>query len=67
MRKLLKKQSFAPDELVTDRLGSYGAARRELRLMCFHEQGLRKNIAQEQSSGEFTSGCAAARAQPAAL
>jgi DDE domain len=43
MRKLLKKQGFAPDELVTDKLGSYGAARRELRLSCRHEQGLRKN------------------------
>jgi transposase-like protein len=30
MRKLLKKQGYAPDELVTDKLGSYGAARREL-------------------------------------
>ena len=26
MRKLLKKQGYAPDVLVTDRLGSYGAA-----------------------------------------
>ncbi len=43
MRKLLKKQGFAPDELVTDKLGSYGAARRELRLSCRHERGLRKN------------------------
>jgi DDE domain len=34
MRKLLKKQGYAPDELVTDKLGSYGAARRELRLSC---------------------------------
>ena len=30
MRKLLKKQGFAPSVLVTDKLGSYGAARREL-------------------------------------
>src|SRR3954465_5352214 len=43
MRKLLKKQGFAPDEFVTDKLGSYGAARRELHLSCRHEQGLRKN------------------------
>jgi hypothetical protein len=43
MRKLLKKQGYAPDELVTDKLGSYGAARRELRLSARHEQGLRKN------------------------
>ena len=26
MRKLLRKQGYAPDELVTDKLGSYGAA-----------------------------------------
>src|SRR5215203_3196630 len=43
MRKLLKKQGYAPDELVTDKLVSYGAARRELRLSARHEQGLRKN------------------------
>jgi len=43
MRKLLKKQGYAPNELVTDKLGSYDAARRELRLSCRHEQGLRKN------------------------
>jgi putative transposase len=43
MRKLLKKQGYAPDELVTDKLGSYSAAKRELRLSCRHEQGLRKN------------------------
>src|SRR5215204_847142 len=43
MRKLLKKQGYAPDELVTDKLGSYGAARGELGLSCRHEQGLRKN------------------------
>src|ERR671915_1175834 len=49
MRKLLKKQGFAPDQLVTDKLGSYGAARRELRLSCRHEQGLRKNNRAENS------------------
>ena len=43
MRKLLRKQGYAPDELVTDKLGSYGAARRELGLSCRHEQGLRRN------------------------
>ena len=41
MRKLLKKQGFAPDQIVTDKLGSYGAARRELGLCARHEQGLR--------------------------
>jgi len=49
MRKLLKKQGYAPDELVTDKLGFYGAARRELRLSCPHEQGLRKNNRAENS------------------
>jgi transposase-like protein len=34
MRKLLKKQGFAPKLLVTDKLGSYGAAFRQLRLTC---------------------------------
>jgi transposase-like protein len=49
MRKLLKKQGYVPDELVTDKLGSYGAARRELRLSCRHEQGLRRNNRAENS------------------
>jgi putative transposase len=49
MRKLLKKQGYAPDELVTDKLGSYGTAHRELRLSCHHEQGLRKNNRAENS------------------
>src|SRR5215831_18496207 len=41
MRKLLKKQGFAPKLLVTDKLGSYGSAFRRLRLTCLHEQGIR--------------------------
>ena len=49
MRKLLKKQGYAPDELVTDKLGSYGAAQRDLGLSCLHEQGLRKNNRAENS------------------
>jgi putative transposase len=49
IRKLLKKQGYAPDELVTDKLGSYGTAHRELRLSCHHEQGLRKNNRAENS------------------
>ena len=43
MRKLLKKQGFAPDVLVTDKLRSYGAARATLGLTARHVQGLRKN------------------------
>ena len=49
MRKLLKKQGYAPSLLVTDKLGSYGAARRELGLSARHEQGLRKNDRAENS------------------
>src|SRR5712671_2165799 len=43
MRKLLKKQGFAPKLLTTDQLGSYRAAFRDLHLTCRHDQGLRKN------------------------
>jgi putative transposase len=43
MRKLLKKQGYAPTMLVTDKLPSYACARRELGLSARHEQGLRKN------------------------
>jgi transposase-like protein len=43
MRKLRKKQGFAPKLLVTDKLGSYGSAFRQLRLTCPHDRGLRKN------------------------
>src|SRR3984885_11404097 len=49
MRKLLKKQSFAPDVLVTDRLRSYGAAKAEIGLSARHERGLRKNNRAENS------------------
>jgi len=49
MRKLLRKQGYAPDELVTDQLGSYGAARRDLGLSCCHDQGPRKNNRAENS------------------
>jgi putative transposase len=43
MRKLLKKQGFAPKLLVTDKLGSYGSTFRQLRLTCPHDRGLRKS------------------------
>jgi putative transposase len=49
MRKLLKKQGFAPDVLVTDKLRSYGAARSDIGLSARHEQGLRKNNRAENS------------------
>ena len=44
MRKLLKKQGFAPKLLVTDKLRSYASALRRLRLACPHEQGLRSRV-----------------------
>ena len=44
MRKLLKRRSFAPDVLVTDKLRSYGAAKPEIGLSARHERGLRKTI-----------------------
>jgi transposase-like protein len=49
MRKLLRKQGFAPELLVTDKLRSYGSAFRRLRLSCRHEQGLRSNNRAENS------------------
>ena len=49
MRKLIKKQGFAPEVLVTDKLRSYGAAKSEIGLSARHEQGLRKNNRAENS------------------
>ena len=48
MRKLRKKQGFAPDVLVTDKLRSYGAARAALGLTAHHGR-LRKNNRAENS------------------
>ncbi len=39
MRKLLKKQGFAPTVVVTDKLGSYSSAFRDIGLSARHEQG----------------------------
>jgi len=63
MRKLLRKQGFAPTQVTTDKLGSYGAAFRHLGLSCHHEQGLRQNNRAEN----FASSGATPRAQDAAL
>ena len=49
MRKLLKKQGFAPDVLVTDKLRSYRAAKSEIGLSARHDQGLRANNRAENS------------------
>ena len=39
MRKLLKKQGFAPKSVITDKLRSYAAAFRRLRLTCRMSRG----------------------------
>jgi putative transposase len=49
MHKLLKKQGFVPTEITTDKLGSYGAALRELGLSARHHRGRRKNNRAEVS------------------
>src|SRR5438477_8037553 len=49
MRKLLRKQGFAPRTVTTDKLRSYGAAFQHLGLSCHHEQGLRQNNRAENS------------------
>ena len=49
VRKLLKKQGFVPDAVVTDKLPSYGAALRELNLSRHHDFGGRKNNRSENS------------------
>jgi putative transposase len=49
MRKLLKKQGYIPDEIVTDKLGSYGAALREFGLAHLHVTGGRLNNRAEVS------------------
>jgi transposase-like protein len=49
IRKLLKKQGFVPDVIVTDKLPSYGAALRELSLSKCHDYGGRKNNRAENS------------------
>jgi putative transposase len=43
LRKLLRRQGFAPTVIVTDKLRSYGAALREIGFSGLHEQGLRAN------------------------
>ncbi|MCW2240573.1 IS6 family transposase [Azospirillum canadense] len=49
MRKLLKKHGFAPTQVTTDKLRSYGAAFREIGLTDRHEQGRRQNNRAEVS------------------
>ena len=49
MRKLLKKQGFAPSRVVTDKLRSYPAAFRALGLTAKHDRCLRANNRAENS------------------
>ncbi|KRS19199.1 IS6 family transposase [Roseovarius indicus] len=48
-RKLLKKRGYVPDRIVTDKLGSYSAALRELGLNHLHVTGGRSNNRAEVS------------------
>ena len=49
LRKLLLKHGFVPTAIVTDKLGSYGAALRDFGLSGRHDQGLRSNNRAENS------------------
>jgi len=49
MRKLLKKQGYIPDKIVTDKLGSYSTALREFGLQHLHVTGGRLNNRAEVS------------------
>jgi putative transposase len=49
MRKLLKKQGYTPNEVVTDKLPSYGAALRDLSMTEKHITGGRSNNRAENS------------------
>jgi transposase-like protein len=50
MKKLLKKHSFAPSRIVTDKLRSYPAAFRAIGLAPQHDRGLRANNRAENSN-----------------
>jgi putative transposase len=49
LRKLLKKQGFAPKQITTDKLKSYAVAIREERLSAIHDKGLGANNRAENS------------------
>ena len=49
IRKLIRRQAFAPAVIITDKLRSYGAALREIGFSGLHEQGLRANNRTENS------------------
>jgi len=49
MKKLLKKQGFAPTRIVTDKLRSYPSAFRAIGIVAEHDRGLRANNRAENS------------------
>jgi transposase-like protein len=49
MRKLLKRQGFAPTRIVTDKLRSYRSAFKLVGLTATHDKGLRANNRAENS------------------
>ena len=49
LRKLLKKQGFAPKRITTDKLKSYAVAIRKERLTAIHDQGMPANNRAENS------------------
>jgi transposase-like protein len=49
LRKLLKKQGFAPKRITTDKLPSYGTAIQQEHLSAVHDPGLRANNRAENS------------------
>src|ERR1700731_1122259 len=53
MRKLLKKQGFAPDVLVPNSAGSSGAARAESGWRVRHERGLRSRVDDRRSGCRY--------------
>ncbi len=63
MHKLLKKQGFAPKVLVTDKLRSYAAARREPRFSAHREQATPKQRSRELPSSGSTTGAENAAVQ----
>ena len=49
LRKLLKKHSYTPKRIITDKLKSYPVAIRKMQLAAIHDQGLRANNRAENS------------------
>jgi transposase-like protein len=49
LRKFIRKQGFAPETITTDKLGSYGAAMRQLRLSARRGQGQSRSNRAENS------------------